>query len=88
MLKCQSILGIKESRNSISKIAKKIVKLLFGIEPISLIQSGIIVANVFEDLLIKVMAERRNHIDHSTDNRQRFKQFPHMLSKQNVPSIS
>ena len=55
MLFCQSILGIKEGNKSISKIAKKIVKLLLSIEPISLIQCGIIVSNVFEDLLIEVV---------------------------------
>jgi hypothetical protein len=67
MLFCESILGIKEGDESISKIAKKIVKLFFSIEPISLIQSGIIVSDVFEDLLVEVVAKGRNHVDHSTD---------------------
>ena len=58
MLFCQSILGIKEGNNPISKIAKiakKTVEPFISIEPISLIQCGIIVLNVFEDLLIEVV---------------------------------
>lgn len=67
MFECESILGIKEGNKSISKIAKEIVKLFFSIEPIPLIEGGIIVANVLEDLLVEVMAERRNHVDHCTN---------------------
>jgi hypothetical protein len=58
MLFCQSILGIKEGNKpiaKIAKIAKKTVELFLSIEPISLIQCGIIVSNVFEDLLIEVV---------------------------------
>jgi len=69
MLECESILGIEEGNKSVSKIAEKIVKLFLSIKPISLIQCGIIVANVLEDLLIEVVAKRRNHVDDSTNNR-------------------
>ena len=63
-----SILGVEEGEKSFAQVSQKVVKFLLGIEFISLIQCGIIIADVFEYFLIEVCAERGDYSDDSTDN--------------------
>lgn len=55
-----SILGIEEGDNAVSEVTEKIVKLLFGAELVALVEGGIVISHVLEDLLIEVVPQGRD----------------------------
>jgi hypothetical protein len=57
----ESILSIEEGDQSVANVAQKVVKLFLSVEPVSLAESGIIVSDVLEDLLVEVVAEGRDY---------------------------
>lgn len=63
---CSSILGIEEGDKPMSKVAQKLMKLLLGIEPVALVERGIVVAHVLEDLLVEVVPHGRDQHDDAT----------------------
>ena len=69
---CVSILGIKECDNTVSKIAEKIVKLLFGAELVALVEGCIVISHVLEDLLVEVVPQGRDHDHHAAHYAQCF----------------
>jgi hypothetical protein len=58
-----SILGIEEGDKPMSKVAQKLMKLLLSIEPVALVECGIVVADVLEDLLVEVVTHGRDQHD-------------------------
>jgi hypothetical protein len=60
-----SVLGIEECDNTVTEVAQKVVKLLLSVETVSLVERGVVVAYVLEDLLVEVVAKRRDHEDDS-----------------------
>jgi hypothetical protein len=68
----QSILGIEEGEDSIAEIGEEVMELLLGIESVSLIEGRIIVANVFEELLVEVVPQGRDQEDHAAHQTKGF----------------
>lgn len=58
-------------------IAQELMKLLLSIEPVSLIESSVIVADVLKDLLVEVSPQGRDEDDGSSCNSDRFEQSAH-----------
>ena len=55
--------SFEEGDDAIADIAEHIVKLLLGVEAIVLSQSGVVVADVLEDLFVESLAGRRHDED-------------------------
>lgn len=72
-----SILGIEEGGDSMANIAQELMKLLLSIEPVPLIESGVVVAHVLEDLLVEVAPQRRYQEDDSSGNTDGFEDSAH-----------
>jgi hypothetical protein len=75
---CGSVFCIEEGGESVSDVAQKLMEFFFGVEFVSLVEGGIIVAHVFPDLLIEVVPHRRNHVDCATHQRQNLQGFSHL----------
>jgi hypothetical protein len=60
VLMIESILSIEEGGESMANIAQKLMKLFLSVESVSLAESGIIVSDVLEDLLVEMVAEWRD----------------------------
>lgn len=59
------------------EVAQKLVKLLLSIEPVALVEGGIVVADVLEDLLVEVVPHGRNEHDDATHHTESFQQLAH-----------
>lgn len=73
-----SILGIEEGDNAVSEVTEKIVKLLFGAELVALVEGGIVISHVLEDLLIEVVPQGRDQDDDAAYYAQCFEDFAHL----------
>lgn len=67
-----SILGIEEGDETVSEVAQKLVKLFLSIEPVALVEGGIVVADMLEDLLVEVVPHGRDEHDDTTGYCQSF----------------
>jgi hypothetical protein len=73
----ESILGIEEGDDAVADVGQKLVKLVLSIEPVPLVEGGIVVAHVLEDLLVEVVPQGRDQEHHAAHKPERFQQFAH-----------
>lgn len=53
---CVSILGIEEGDKSMPQVSQEFMKLLLSIEPVPLIERGVIIPDMLVDLLVEVVS--------------------------------
>lgn len=67
-----SVFGVEEGDCTVSDVAEELMELFLSIESVALVEGGVVVANMLEELLVEVMTEGRDHEDHASDQSERF----------------
>lgn len=60
VLEWRSVFGIEEGDEAVADVVQKLMELLLGVESIPLVEGGVVVADMFPDLLVEVVTERRH----------------------------
>lgn len=67
-----SVFGVEEGDCTVSDVAEELMELFLSIESVALVEGGVVVANMLEELLVEVMTEGRDREDHASDQSERF----------------
>jgi hypothetical protein len=67
-----SVFGVKEGDCTVSDVSKELMELFLSIESVALVEGGVVIANMLEELLVEVMTEGRDHEYHTSNQSERF----------------
>lgn len=71
----------EEGGNTVTSVSQEFIELFLGVELVVLTQSGIVVSEVLEDLLVESVSQGRNHIDGASHCSENVCVFCHYISK-------
>ena len=73
-----SVFGVEEGDDAVSNVPQELVELLLGVEAVVLVESGVVVAEMFPYFLVEVPPEGWHHQHHAPYDRQSLQDTTHL----------